>query len=559
MTIGSVGFFKMRGSLSSGEYPLLNAGQPLTPFHLHTATVKYEKGLQTRVVVPFFTEWETANVAQIDGSFYWITQSKESTAHNGSAEMILDYMGPTSLFRYNDTVKGRFHKTATNECPYLKQEITNGIMGIESSVAFSALDCPASQGTEVMAYWVQITGHKSDGTVKRFGFFLPYNRVKKEISIYENVYADMPSEPPYKRYPSFYDLCTDMSTLTGLTAEQIDDVSISKRCPYKVESRESTWTGTYGKIYQLRITANNGTPVDPNFPGAGSYMYDIEALYSVNTIPDTNTQTLTLSLSDRQRAISNISIMDWNRNSVMMIPTNRGATITIDAEVHADLSGIYTIIKAYDSQITIPEGKLPYFGNTFATYKAFQMDADRTAMEFALENARYNKETSTVVSMANTASSALSGVTMGALTGNLTTALTGLIGGATSGAIGFYENDRAYDLAVMNAKQAEELSRKQAVNQPSSGYNVAYGLIYCYLNEKSALIAAIESPTNATDAYYESWCEENGYPAEGSRTVRIIEGFYKGMLLSESSEQSGMYWDECNKVFMRGFKFVSPS
>jgi len=559
MTTGSISFYKMNGSLSSGEYPLLTSGQDLTTYHIHTVTVKYAKGLQTRVIVPTFTNWDQANVAYLDGSYYWVTQSRESTTYSGSVEMILDYMGPTSLFRVGSTVKGKFHKTATNECPYLKQEITNGVIGIESSTAFTDLDCPVAEGTQVMAYWVQITGHRSDGMVKRFGFFLPYNRVKREIGIYDYVYADNPSDPPSKRYPSFWELCTEMADLTGLTAEQIDDVSISKRCPYKVESRESTWMGTYGKIYQLRIKVNNGTAVDPNYQVGLKFMYDIEALFSSNQIPDVNTQTLTLTLSDRQRATSNVSIMDWNRNSIMMIPTNRGATITIDAEVHADLSGIYTIIKAYDSQITIPEGKLPYFGNSFATYKAFQMDTDRTAMEFALENARYNKETSTVVSMANTASSALSGVTMGALTGNLTTAVTGLIGGAASGAIGFYENDRAYDLAVMNAQQTAELSRKQAVNQPSSGYNVGYGLIYCYLNEKSSLIAAVESPTNATDTYYTDWCAENGYPAEGAMSVSIAAGYYQGVLLSTSASQSGMYWDECNKVFMRGFKFVTLS
>ena len=559
MTTGSVSFYKMNGSLSSGEYPLLTSGQNLTTYHLHTVTVKYAKGLQTRVVVPTFTNWDQANVAYLDGSYYWVTQSRESTTYSGSVEMILDYMGPTSLFRVGSTVKGKFHKTATNECPYLKQEITNGVMGIESSTAFTTLDCPVAQGTQVMAYWVQITGHKSDGTVKRFGFFLPYNRAKREIGIYEQVYAHYIPDGFDKMYPSFYDLCTDMAGLTGMTAEQLDDVSISKRCPYAVEDVQISQTGTYGIYHQLRIKVNNGTAIDPNYQYSGVFMYDIEALFSTSQIPDVNTQTLTVTLSDRQRATSNVSIMDWNRNSVMMIPTNRGATITIDAEVHADLSGIYTIIKAYDSQITIPEGKLPYFGNTFATYKSFQMDTDRKAMEFALENARYNKETSTVVSMANTASSALSGVTMGALTGNAATAITGLIGGAASGAIGFYENDRAYELAVMNAQQSAELSRKQAVNQPSSGYNVGYGLIYCYLNEKSSLIAAVESPTNATDTYYTDWCAENGYPAEGAMSVTIAAGYYQGVLLSTSATQSGMYWDECNKVFMRGFKFVTLS
>ena len=111
----------------------------------------------------------------------------------------------------------------------------------------------------------------------------------------------------------------------------------------------------------------------------------------------------------------------------------------------------------------------------------------------------------------------------------------------------------------MNAQQNAELSRKQAVNQPSSGYNVGYGLIYCYLNEKSSLIAAVESPTNATDTYYTDWCAENGYPAEGAMSVSIAAGYYQGVLLSTSATQSGMYWDECNKVFMRGFKFISLS
>lgn len=555
MTVSSAKFYRMRGSLSSGEYPLFTSGQDLSDYLVHSANVAYAKGIQTSLRVPMFIGWDEVNICELDGRFYWIAECREHTTLNGQVLYALQFMGPTSLFRKNDSVKGSWHKLPVNVCPYLKQSISNGVMGTSRRVLFLDMDCPDGEGTTMKAYWVQVTGHESNGEMKRYGFFIPYNTAFDDIYLSQYIAYGASTF-----YPSFDMLCTNPSGIFGLTAEQIDDVSISKRCPYKVKKIASGTYGSYGEIFYLRLLDSSNNEITAQHTGQFSTYYDIDLCYQVSSSPAVNEQTVTLNLSDLERAVSDIEIKDWNRNPVLSIPASRSGTVTIKARMRADMSGIYTVIDVFDSQITIPEGKLPYFGSSFETYKAFSMSIDRQIMENAIRNAQYNKETSQQIAMINTASQALTGAAMGALTGNPVTAVAGAMGGAIGGATSFFESDRAYELSLRTAQQNRELSQRQAENQPSSGYNVAYGLIYSYLNEHSPLCVEIIQPINAVDsAYYAAWCDQYGYPAEGVSTEGITEGFWQGNLISTSYAESGMYWDECNRTFMEGFRFIAQT
>lgn len=186
------------------------------------------------------------------------------------------------------------------------------------------------------------------------------------------------------------------------------------------------------------------------------------------------------------------------------------------------------------------------------------MDSDRMAMQNAIQTAIYNRETADMTALSNSVGSMLSGLAMGGLTANPVTAVSGVLSGVASGISGAIDSERAYKLSLTQAQNDYELTKKRAIDQPTSGYNVAYGTIYAFLNEYNPMVIDIRLPVNLSASYYTSWANNYGYPAEGEITVGITNGFYQGKLLSDSDAKSGMYWDELNKAFMQGFKFITP-
>lgn len=552
MSVATARFYQMRGSISSGEYPLFTIDQDLSGFLVGSTDVKYAKGLQTVIDVPMFAGWEYVNVIEIDGQYYWATMSEESTTVNGSVTFVLDFMGPTSFFRRYATAKGNWHKLPTRS-GYMRQQVMNDVMKIKDSEVFGSLICPEE------CYWVQASGLDSNNEVQIYGFFVKYAGVGA-IDFYPDGVAINASEN--KVYPTVRDLFKSISdTLPGLTAQTLIDVSISKRCPFYFESGDADY-GTRNYI-QLKLTSG-GSAVEPTKVNTnGTYVYDLtpsNPLEILGTLFNFASESVELDLSNYEIDCGTVSVMDWNKNSVMeIIPTDSDA-LTITANMYMDVSGVYTIITSGDQQITLTEGKIPYFESTWDTYRAYQMDTDRMAMNNAIEYARQQAELDAITGVMNTAiNAATTGVMAGAVSGSgLAGAGVGIASQIAGTAVSLYASDRQRQLTELKAKNDYELSQKKAVQRPQTAYNTAYGIVYCNLNEKNPLRVTIAVPNHLDSAYYAAWCGDMGYPAEGVKNVTIGYGYYQGKLLNNAIEQTGMYWDRCNETFMNGFKFVTP-
>ena len=100
-----------------------------------------------------------------------------------------------------------------------------------------------------------------------------------------------------------------------------------------------------------------------------------------------------------------------------------------------------------------------------------------------------------------------------------------------------------------------ELTQKKAVNQPQTAYNAAYGLQYLYMNMINPLSFDTFLPKDLTENYFTNWTKQYGYPAEGIRTAQIEPGYYQGSIINDGT-LSGIYFDELNADFMRGFRFI---
>lgn len=540
--IGTITFYRMRGSLSSGEYPLLSSGQDLSSYQIaQFPRVKYRDGMQVSAEVPAFSGIENANVAEIGGRFYWVTEFRQKTAESSQYVVTLDYMGPTSLYRSGDSITGSWHKLPSNECPYLKDNVTNDIMKILTSSYPSDIDCPTFLA-DYPCFWIQITGYDGNGILQRYGCFVSYSTIRDEFNKGQ---VGMDST---HLYPSLSNIMTNITGCCGLLAENIVDISISRRCPYEFATVEAT----DGRTVYVRLLDTTGTVAVPTITGSlGFYLYDLE-----NLLWPKITASVVISLSSFRRAVGQVCIRDWNNNNIMEIPTMYSVTLTVTFEVVPDIMGLYLKISCLDQVITIPEGHLPFRGSNWETYKAYQMDTDRMILENTLYNARENRDTQMISGTVNGVVNGIStGIMTGLLGGNVAGAAVGIASGAASVGVGIWENQRAYELEEHNADFQQNLSRRQAVSKPETSYNTGYGLIYGYQNIHYPLRVCVMMPNTITETYYDNWVAEFGYPAEGKITVTAQTGFYQGKIVNG---YGGMYADRCNEVFMNGFKFVTP-
>ena len=552
MTVATARFYRMRGSLSSGEYPLFSQNQDLSSFLVSSADVKFAKGLQTRLTVPMFTGYEGVNIVELDGSYYWATEFKESTTVSGSVEYVLDYAAPTSLIRRSQSIKGAWNRIPQNTTPYLKNNVTDDVLVIEDyNDDLGERMFMTMGGKKQYFYFWHVAGYDHDGDIVRYGGLMTFD--KDTLQTNHVMGADSPmGAGDYGQYPDFEDLFKSMDDCLGILPENVLDFSISQRLPFEI----TTSTGSSSQIL-FGFVDDSDNYVSPTKNGTNNfYSYDLN---NVDLKPVSKTETL--SISSRQRATGQIGVIDWNGNTVMAIPSQLADsnTMTITVQTLCDISGLYTLIRCGDIQLSLPEGRLPYNSDTWATYKAYQMDTDRVSMENAIRFAEFNRDTQRQSGVASAISSgAQTGVMTGIMAGNPLGAVAGIPFGAIDWMVSDWESRRALELTRMQSEANFRLAQKQAQNQPQTAYNTGYGFIYCILNEMRPLMLAVSAPKHLTTTYYSAWIGEYGYPTEGVFSTAMTDGYYQGKLLSDSVDKTGMYWDECNKVFMQGFKFISP-
>lgn len=555
MSVGTAKFYNMDGSLSEASYPLFTSGQDLTQFKLGEAEVRYAKGLQTRFDVPVFSGWESVNVIELDNEFYWATSAKESTTFNGSVTYTCDYMAPTSLIRYNQQVTASWHKTPVNVCPYLRNSITNDIMMIAQEYDQLSITCPdvvVDPFYDTHTFWLQVSGFDGNGKIRLFGCFVPYF---DEMEAFHAEYYDTHIKSYNDGtddlfYPNVDDIISDITGCCGLLAENIIDISISRRCPYTMQQ-----SGNYLKLYNW----------NPDKEGTNNYvMFDLwNGPASLSATYDFIDIDLNSSTNAWQRGIAQVAVRDWNNNVIMEISTMEDDYLRVYFQVISDIMGLYLKIWCNDQSIMIPEGHLPYQGSNWETYKAYQMDTDRMIMENAISNAKENRDTQ---ALSGTVNAMIGGVSTGVMTGILGGNVAGAaVGGVTSilgTAVSQWELNRAYDLEKRNAEFNRSISQRQAVMQPETSYNLGYGLIYGYQNLKNPLKVCKMLPKNINDlrTYYNQWAYIYGYPAEGVISIDADYGYYQGELINHLNSMipKGQRFDRLNEVMMNGFKFITP-
>lgn len=553
MTVGSASFYRLRGSFSTGEYPLLAAGQDLTSYRLNQATIKYAAGLQTEVTVPMFTGYQDVNVIELDGSYYWATAWRESTTYNGSVTYTCDYMAPTSLIRSGQVISAYLDRSPTYITKYLSDDWTKGRLVLSDLHQIGNKMTYRNLGP---MYWVQITGVDTNGDYRRFGLFANVD-VSSDYAEPDISYG-LPAPVTGGSaglYPSILDVMSNIADFTPLTADSVKDISITARAPYayKVITVSSGVTTYYCPVLG---TSSSQTYIAPTKNGSGNLLtYDMDSILT-NTDLVPYSRSTTFTDSDMLHMTGSILIRDYNMNIVGTFPVDEGLTIT--SYTYCDYSGIYTIVTNGYRRLTIPEGHLPWAGSGWDEYRAYQLAGDRQAMENAIgyaERERFN--------------TSLSGLGEGIVSGAVTGAFAGSVGGPLGAGIGLITGGISsiattlgagtdYDITVGKLRDEQALRELRAKSSMGSGYNVAYGLIYITLTAMEYdLCAGTETPLDDQNgSVMQAYVDRVGYPCEGLQQIAAVPGFYKGFVPATVDMGRGMYFNELNHVMRQGFKFV---
>lgn len=546
MTVGSASFYRLRGSFSSGEYPLLATGQDLTSYRLNQATVKYAAGLQTEVTVPMFTGYQDVNVIELDGSYYWATAWRESTTYNGSVTYACDYMAPTSLIKSGQVINAYLDRSPTYITKYLSDDWTKGeILFNESASNDVGYDLPSiivPGGGGACSYWYQITGIDSNGDYHRYGGFA----ITAGGLLGEQLLTVPAQAPDNTYYPTILDILNNATDFLPFAGSDIKDISISRRCPYNY---------TNPSTFVLGLVDLDSQPINPGQQGtAAKTLYDIDELQRLLTLSTRSMKTITMTNTDTVKLTGEYVIRDWNKNIIASFPVAEGNMFY--SRTYADISGIYTIITNGKRNMTIPEGKLPWSSSSWEEYKAYEMVADRAAMR---DSIRYAENERNAAIAGSIGESVISGVFGGAVAGGgaLGGAIGGIAGGvsAISGAISTSVN---YDLSLQRINDQQKITEIRARMGRGTGYNIAYGLIYLTLTmDNKNLAISYASPISGDSSIMQAYVDRVGYPCEGLQQLAAVPGFYKGYIPVGSSTGQGMFYNELNRVMRQGFKFIS--
>lgn len=577
MTIGPVTFYSMRGSLSSGEYPLFANGQDLSSYIVEQkGAVKYSKDVQQSITVPEFIGYETVNVVEMGGLYYWATSFRESTISQGSITYTLSLMAPTSFIKTGDTITASWKKTPILINRYLQQVISNDCMGTSRSIEIGAIPVRDSDPSVDAVFWVEVSGIAYyDGTgdiagLDKWGFFIPYSAFNN-LSVVGREYCQCDNETAH--FPTLLQVLEDPTILREsstyiLLAENILSISVSYRCPYSIAYSNYTQSGEPTYAYRLDYSGPVTTLYNQSNVCA-FHLYGPGALQPVDEMatPDPG-EVYTMTLTDMERVIGRTTIKDQNDNDIFNIDHGLldSNTIQVTVRTHTDITGIYTDYIFGSQTVTVPEGHLPYFGDVWKTYQAYKMNYDREAYQ---NNAAFDAQQFAVnenIASQNTVISNLEIASSTLLNSNLwNMGITPAAAGAVDAMKLLLETnrdqyERGMNYVIETGRNAAnyQLTQKQARSGQSPVYNTGYGLVYLFKHSLRPMRIALSMPKNMTTTYYNDWMELYGYACEGKADVTAQKGYYQGTLLNDGTIV-GKYFDELNRQFIQGFRFITLS
>ena len=543
-----VDFLKMPVALSTGEYPLLTSlDQNLAAYIVQSVTLNVRKDLAQTVRTVDFDGSEGVNMARIRGlGMYWITARDTSTDVQGTVSFSLSACAPSTLLFSYDRVIGEFSRLPENLCPYLSRQAMTGDLAPSRSVDLPMMGVNDRGNLKV---WIQVTsttylnatGTATENRYATYGFFATVN---DRGGWGDYVAADGDGETR-KYYPNIQDVISNPEYM-GLQASTIQDISISVRCPFKYSEN-----GLYMNLVKSDgtvIPTNAVGPENAAITGGRFAFYNLSDPTFIHAVP--LIETVTVSLSDLERASGQVIIKDHNGSAVGMIPTSWGDIIEASVQCVGDHGKLLTIVTVNDVEYTIQEGHLPYVGSAWAEYIAYSMSYDRQAMENSIAYANQRMW----ADLATGAAGAIQGAAVSAISGSGPLAV---LSGLSSFGLGAAGSMIERNISERQARDEQTLAERRVQGQAGTAYSSAYGVIYCLMNLRHPALIEVDMPEGLTETIDGAYTAVHGYPAEGRRSVSLKAGFYQGRIFAADTIRMGPWFDEMNSKLSNGIRFVN--
>ena len=534
-------------ALSTGEYPLLTSlDQNLAAYIVQSVTLNVRKDLAQTVRTVDFDGSEGVNMARIRGlGMYWITARDTSTDVQGTVSFSLSACAPSTLLFSYDRVIGEFSRLPENLCPYLSRQAMTGDLAPSRSVDLPMMGVNDRGNLKV---WIQVTsttylnatGTATENRYATYGFFATVN---DRGGWGDYVAADGDGETR-KYYPNIQDVISNPEYM-GLQASTIQDISISVRCPFKYSEN-----GLYMNLVKSDgtvIPTNAAGPENAAITGGRFAFYNLSDPTFIHAVP--LIETVTVSLSDLERASGQVIIKDHNGSAVGMIPTSWGDIIEASVQCVGDHGKLLTIVTVNDVEYTIQEGHLPYVGSAWAEYIAYSMSYDRQAMENSIAYANDRMW----ADLATGAAGAIQGAAVSAISGSGPLAI---LSGLSSFGLGAAGSMIERNISERQARDEQTLAERRVQGQAGTAYSSAYGVIYCLMNLRHPALIEVDMPEGLTESIDGAYTAVHGYPAEGRRSVSLKAGFYQGRIFAADTIRMGPWFDEMNNKLSNGIRFI---
>ena len=476
-------------ALSTGEYPLLTSlDQNLAAYIVHSVTLNVRKDLAQTVRTIDFDGSEGVNMTRIRGlGMYWITARDTSTDVQGTVSFSLSACAPSTLLFSYDRVIGEFSRLPENLCPYLSRQAMTGDLAPSRSVDLPMMGVNDRGNLKV---WIQVTsttylnatGTATENRYATYGFFATVN---DRGGWGDYVAADGEGENR-KYYPNIQDVISNPEYM-GLQASTIQDISISVRCPFKYSEN-----GLYMNLVKSDgtvIPTNAVGPENAAITGGRFAFYNLSDPTFIHAVP--LIETVTVSLSDLERASGQVIIKDHNGSAVGMIPTSWGDIIEASVQCVGDHGKLLTIVTVNDVEYTIQEGHLPYVGSAWAEYVAYSMSYDRQAMENSIAYANDRMW----ADLATGAAGAIQGAAVSAISGSGPLAV---LSGLSSFGLGAAGSMIERNISERQARDEQTLAERRVQGQAGTAYSSAYGVIYCLMNLRHPALIEVDMPEGLT-------------------------------------------------------------
>lgn len=599
--IGTMEFIRCAGSLMTSEYPLLTSDSDMDEYVVQTySDVHFIEDMKQIMTMPSFDGWSECNMVRFKESgtdtpwiaYYWITDAARSATAQGCTDFMLEFDAPTTLLKKGDTVNGQWLRSPVNFTPWKQQSVVSGTMGFtDKRYTLSDMnDYVTTIGNSV--YWVSITATKTpdnvQGSLEIYGFpAILDSPVFHDGGLLINTTLDGNSVA----FPTISSLINgDILKYTGLTASEIQDISITKGCPFPCYMDTSASIpgnfriGTSGKyVDPVRVKYNNGTTeVESSYVMYNITSYGIGASYFVPLVKRT-----VIDLTDMEATCGQFSIVDNNGSCVANIPSNwidnrysGHHYLILSTEVIVDFSQIYWRIKVIDNATNdtlgifqINDTHLPYIGSQWDNYRAYSMSADREAMQFGIDQSKNQA----IANIADAAISTVVGVFTGGASfaaGSAVRAASGAnaatmnaanvayqqqqMGTVSQGAKGIIGSIYGYTQIEKSANFNQELTERRVQAQPSNGYNINYGLGYVINTNETPIGLVISLPVGITEATFNEFIENFGYANEGEYEMPMNYGFYQGTIYTTPT-MTGPRLVELINAMNAGIRMIKPS